>query len=310
MVGIESSGAQPEIRARAVVLAVPADRAAALVSEFAPDASRALDEIPYAAVASVVRAYARSDVAHPLDGFGFLAPRVEKRRILGTLFSTSMFEGRAPQGTVLLTTYVGGRRDPELALRSEAEIAEIAGDELASLVGASREARLSAVTRWPRAIPQYTLGHANRVGRAERVETVMPGLFLCASYRGGVSAGDCIKSAHRTADAVAAHLDESPRERGLTLKVPAYRGALPPASACASSMLARTDCASSVSGGTILHDALPVADGRAVILLVELGGSGERKRLHVIRIDFQRACENFSGSPSSVWPCAIATASA
>lgn len=206
VVGIDSERGPSQIRARAVILAVPADGAASLVRDLARDAALALREIPYAPVASIASVYARADVAHALDGFGFLVPRVEKRRILGTLFSSSMFEGRAPKGQVLLTTYVGGRRDPELALSPEDELQAMVADELATLLGASQGPRLSVATRWPRAIPQYTLGHRQRIQRAERVESMLPGLYLCASYRGGVSVGDCIKSAHQTADTAAEYL--------------------------------------------------------------------------------------------------------
>lgn len=204
-VDTQSREGDTQIHARAVVLAVPADAAAALISTFLPDAAAALDAIPYAPVASVVRAYRRSDVAHALDGFGFLAPRVEKRRVLGCLFSSSTFEGRAPPEDVLVTAFVGGRRDPALALQSDDEIEHMVCEELAQLIGAAGTPRMSAVTRWRRAIPQYTLGHLERVAGAAKAESAMPGLFLCASYRGGVSVGDCIKSAHETAGRIAKH---------------------------------------------------------------------------------------------------------
>ena len=195
-----------EQHARAVVLATPARAAAALLANIDDDAARALDEIPYAPVASVVQAYRNAQVKHRLDGFGFLVPRVEKRAILGTLFSTTMFEGRAPQDIVSLTTYIGGRRNPELAANSEEEVSRIAAAETAALLGIEGEPESSVVTQWREAIPQYTLGHAQRIERAARAELALPGLFLCSSYRGGVSVADCIKSAHGVADTVAAHL--------------------------------------------------------------------------------------------------------
>ncbi len=110
--------------ARAVVLAVPAGEAARLAYPLAPDATRALQAIEYPPVTVVVNAYRREDVTHALGGFGFLAPRVEGRNVLGTLFSSSMFEGRAPAGQVLLTNFVGGRRNPELAAADEETIVE------------------------------------------------------------------------------------------------------------------------------------------------------------------------------------------
>jgi protoporphyrinogen/coproporphyrinogen III oxidase len=193
-------------RARALVLAMPADASAALLQGHAPDAAAALQAIDHAPVASVASAYARSAVDHPLDGFGCLVPRNQQRRILGVLFSSSMFDGRAPAGTVLLTTFVGGRRNPDLPGLPDDEIAALAHEEHAALLGARRPPLFQAVTRWPRAIPQYTLGHLDRVARATAAQRVLPGLFFCASWKGGVSVGDCIKNGHLEADAVAAWL--------------------------------------------------------------------------------------------------------
>lgn len=193
-------------RARAVVLATPADGAAALLSEHAPDAAAALDAIPYAPVATVASGYARSDIAHALDGFGCLVPRKEQRRVLGVLFSSSMFDGRAAPGQALLTSFVGGSRQPALAGLPEGELAALAHGEHQALLGAQQAPRFQQVTRWPRAIPQYTLGHGARLARAEAAQRVLPGLFFCANWTGGVAVGDCIKSGHGCADAVVAHL--------------------------------------------------------------------------------------------------------
>jgi oxygen-dependent protoporphyrinogen oxidase len=201
----ERAGVGVTARSRAVVLAVPADIAAGLVRQLAPAAAQALDAIPYAPVAVVASVYRRADVKHALDGFGFLSPRKEGRPILGTLFSSSMFDGRAPAGTVLLTTFVGGSRNPELARSSPEEIAQTVGRELAALLGAATP-QWREVAQWPRAIPQYTLGHSGRIAAIERAEAAVPGLFLRANYRGGVSVGDCIKSANAGAAAVAAFL--------------------------------------------------------------------------------------------------------
>jgi oxygen-dependent protoporphyrinogen oxidase len=193
------------VRAPAVVLAVPAAAAAGLVRPLAPAAAQALDAIPYSPVAVVASAYRRADVKHALDGFGFLAPRKEGRAILGTLFSSSMFDGRAPADTALLTTFVGGARNPELAQSRPEEIAAAVERELAPLLGAASP-QWCEVVQWPRAIPQYTLGHLGRIATLEQAEAAVPGLFLRASYRGGVSVGDCIKSADASAAAVVAFL--------------------------------------------------------------------------------------------------------
>ncbi|CAD5375003.1 Protoporphyrinogen oxidase [Rubrivivax sp. A210] len=198
-------------RTRALVLATPADVTATLLREHAADAAAALQEIAYAPVATVASVYARADVAHPLDGFGCLVPRREGRRVLGVLFSSSMFEGRAAAGEVLLTSFIGGRRQPELPALDEAAIADIAWVEHQALLGAGAAPRWQVVTRWPRAIPQYTLGHLGRVARATAAAQALPGLFFVANWKGGVAVGDCIRNGQEGARAVAEWLGGTAR---------------------------------------------------------------------------------------------------
>ena len=199
-----------ELRARSVLLAVPAYEAARIVERLAPEAAAALAAIVYPPVATVAGCYRRADVAHPLDGFGFLAPRKEAPPILGCLFSSSMFAGRSDGSTVLLTTFVGGARSAPLALGSEDEIAASVSAALAGYLGARRPL-WQVVTRWPRAIPQYTLGHLQRIAAVERAEAAAPGLRLGANWRGGVSVADCIKSAHASVEAVQRYLRQAAR---------------------------------------------------------------------------------------------------
>ncbi len=197
-----------EMRARAVVLAVPAFEAARIVAGIAPDAATALAAIVYPAVATIAGCYRRQDVTHPLDGFGFLAPRREAPPILGCLFSSSMFDGRADDASVLLTSFVGGVRSAPLALQPEEAIADRVAQALAGYLGAGQPL-WQVVTCWPQAIPQYTLGHLQRVAAVERAEAASPGLRFCANWRGGVSVADCIKSAHETARAVTQLLERA-----------------------------------------------------------------------------------------------------
>lgn len=204
-VAAEDSGQRFVRTARAVVLAVPAYEAARLAAPIAPIAATALNDIAYPPVASVVSAFRRDDVEHPLDGFGFLAPKIERPLVLGTLFSSSMFSGRAPEGIVALTSFVGGRRNPELAEVDPPQIAATVRTSLQVYLGANSPL-WNEVTRWPRAIPQYTHGHLDRIAAVESAEQALPGLYFCANYRGGVSVGDCIKSAHGMAERIAAAL--------------------------------------------------------------------------------------------------------
>lgn len=193
-------------RSRTVVLALPADRCAALLREHDAGAAAALDGIDYAPVATVATGYARAAITNALDGFGCLVPRQEQRQLLGVLFSSSMFGARAPAGAVLLTTFVGGMRQPQLTKRPLADVAALVRAGHAELLGARAQPLMTHVSCWPRAIPQYALGHLGRVARAEAAQQALPGLFLCASWKGGVAVGDCIKNGHGQAQAVAAWL--------------------------------------------------------------------------------------------------------
>lgn len=202
----DASGAPVLRRAHSVVLAVGAGAAGALVQRLAPGAADALTAIDYAPIVVSASAYRRADIAHTLSGFGFLVPKKERRSMLGTLFSSSMFPGRAPEGSVLLTSFIGGRRNPDLPAKPDDELARMIHAELAALVGATGAPLWTQITRWSRAIPQYDLGHLGRLALVDAAETALPGLFFCASYRGGVSVGDCIKSAHATVDGIARFL--------------------------------------------------------------------------------------------------------
>ena len=206
VVNADAQGEPRSWRARQLVLAVPADAAAALLQPHAADAAAALREIDYAPVATVASVYARAAIAHALDGFGVLVPRVERRQLLGVLFSSSMFGGRAPAGEVLLTSFVGGMRQPPLAALPDDELAALVHGEHQALLGARQAPLLQQVTRWPRAIPQYTLGHGGRLARVLAAERGLPGLLFCANWLGGVAVGDCIKSGYAMADrALLAH---------------------------------------------------------------------------------------------------------
>lgn len=190
--------------AHSIILATPAHQSAQLVNHFAPEASQALYEIPYAPV--IVHSCGRSleSTGHPLDGFGFLLPRIEKRNILGTLFSSSMFNHRAPEKHAVLTSFIGGQRQPELISCSDDEIQQIILQEHSALLNFTQPVLWQNIVRHQQAIPQYTMGHNQRIQQADIASHKMPGLFYCANWRGGISLADCIKSAHSIADKVAA----------------------------------------------------------------------------------------------------------
>ena len=189
---------------RSVVLAMPANATAALLAllkaPWADEAAQALRDIPYAPASVVISSWQRNAVAHPLDGFGFLVPRKENTHILGTLFSSSMFDHRADEAHAVLTTFIGGMRHPELMASDDDALQAMAEGDLASLIGVRGKPLWTKISRHSQAIPQYTLGHLERVRRVDAVKTHAPGLFFCASWRGGISVNDCIKNGHLTAE--------------------------------------------------------------------------------------------------------------
>jgi oxygen-dependent protoporphyrinogen oxidase len=188
-----------------VVCALPADALAALHFEGVPGAAplAALRDLEHPPVVSVFTGFRRGDVAHPLDGFGLLVPEVEHRRILGTLFSSTLFPGRAPAGYVALTTFIGGVRSPELAGLDAAALFQLVRGELGALLGVRGEPVLFQVSRHSRAIPQYGLGHARFEARFAGAEDSAPGLFIGGNARDGISLSYCIESGRRLARAVA-----------------------------------------------------------------------------------------------------------
>ncbi len=190
----------------AVVCALPADALAALHLEGVNVAARldSLATIEHPPVASVFTGFRREDVPHPLDGFGVLVPEVERAKILGTLFSSSMFPGRAPAGHVALTSFVGGVRQPELARRPPDEIVALVREELARLVGVRAAPVYCRVQQWPRAIPQYELGYQRHKDTIAAIEAAAPGFFIGGNCRDGISLSNCIESGRRLAGAVGA----------------------------------------------------------------------------------------------------------
>lgn len=197
-------GAETRTSHRAVLLAAPAYRLAEieLSTERAPRLEP-LGEIYYPPVASVVLGFRRDAVAHPLDGFGMLVPAVERFHILGTLFSSSLFPNRAPAGHVLLTTYLGGVRAPELALRPEPELVELTRRDLESLLGVRGTPTYQHVQVYPKAIPQYELGFGRFKALMDEIEARAPGVFLAGHFRNGISLGDSIIAGHDVAERIA-----------------------------------------------------------------------------------------------------------
>ncbi len=203
---LHAAGGDP-VEVDGLVLAVPAHAAAALLAELAPGAVRPLEDIPYAPAAVVALGYRVVDLPRPLDGFGFLIPSRERRDVLGCLWTSTIFRGRAPGGHALLRCIVGGRRRPDLvALDDEALLKTVRADLAAMLGGNLPAPAFTRLVRWPAAIPQYELGHLDRKAAAEAAVARLPGVVLAGNALYGVSLADCAQRAEELPEAMAAAL--------------------------------------------------------------------------------------------------------
>ncbi len=178
----------------AVVIAAPSFVAAKLIENFDGELSRALSEIYHPPLAVIVLGFRKKDVNFDLDGFGFLVPKVEHRKILGSLWSSMIFENRAPENHHLLTTFIGGARNAELFDKSDDELFQIAREELDSILELKGEPIFRRIKRWRRAIPQYNLGYEKILDSIENFKENNAGFFFCSNFYRGISVSDCIKS--------------------------------------------------------------------------------------------------------------------
>jgi oxygen-dependent protoporphyrinogen oxidase len=173
-------------------IAAPAGEAARLAETLDPDAARALAAIPHP---PLVVLHLSAPAMERLRGFGHLVVPQKARRILGAIWSSSIFAGRAPAGRSLLTVFLGGAPDPAAFDLSDEELRDVAAQDLAAAFETPVEVEIVKVTRYARAIPQYEIGHGARVEALARAEARLAGLSFLGSYRGGVSVGDVVRSA-------------------------------------------------------------------------------------------------------------------
>jgi oxygen-dependent protoporphyrinogen oxidase len=200
---LEQNGENLQAEHAAVIYAGTAYKLAELDLETTADVS--LDtfaEIRYPPVASVVLGFKRDDVAHPCEGFGMLIPKVEGFKILGTIFSSSLFPNRAPAGHLTLTSYVGGERYPELASLPPERLFDITCEDLRVLLGVRGKPTFQHCVFYPKAIPQYVVGYGRYRALMNDIEAKAPGFYLAGHYRDGISLSDSIVSGCNVADRV------------------------------------------------------------------------------------------------------------
>jgi oxygen-dependent protoporphyrinogen oxidase len=188
------------IEADAICLAVPAYIAARLLSSTNQTLATQLKQIKYASTATINFAYRRAAIQHPLDGFGFVVPFIEKRSLIACTFSSVKFSGRAPEDHVLLRAFVGGALQPEMFDLDEAEMLARVEADLRELLGIGEKPLFAEVAKWQNSMPQYEVGHLDRVQAIENELQQTPGLSLAGNAYRGAGIPDCIRSGEAAAE--------------------------------------------------------------------------------------------------------------
>ncbi len=196
--------------ADAVIIASEAHQAARMLRYAHPALALLLEDIPYASSATVTLAWRRADIPHPLDGFGFVVPQIERRPIIACTFSSVKYPARAPEGGALLRVFMGGALNEGVLEGGDETLVRVARAELAELLGVRAEPLWARVGRYPRAMPQYHVGHLARVDAIEGCLRQLPGLELVGGAYRGVGIADCVRSGE---DAVARILERATTSR-------------------------------------------------------------------------------------------------
>lgn len=186
----------------AVVMTTDATTAGRFIKPWDEALSGHLSAIPYVSTATVSLGFRRKDVAHPLNGFGYVIPRSERKTILATTWSSTKFEGRANTEEVLIRSFVGGAHQEERVDLSDAELIDAVLKELRPVLGISGEPTLSRVYKWRKANPQYNVGHLSLIQKIEEASGKQPGLFLAGAAYKGIGIPDCIQQGWEVAEKV------------------------------------------------------------------------------------------------------------
>ncbi|MGZ8431075.1 MAG: protoporphyrinogen oxidase [Candidatus Deferrimicrobiaceae bacterium] len=206
LLSLEEGGRQGEIDTDIAVLATPAYAAAGLLEGLDASFREALAAIPYSPISVVALGYDKAALGNPLDGFGFLIPRGERRKILGALWDSSVFPNRAPEGKALIRAMVGGVRRPELAALPPDEMFRLVRSELSATMGVTAKPVLSRSFFHERGIPQYLVGHGKVLERIEERLAAHPGIYLNSNAYRGIALNDCVLQSRLTAERIARDL--------------------------------------------------------------------------------------------------------
>jgi protoporphyrinogen/coproporphyrinogen III oxidase len=201
------------LNAQVVVMGAPAHAAAQLLAPFASDLAHKLSGIAYASLAVVATGYYKKQASTSLDGFGVLIPRSEKHHTLGIVWNTSLFPGRAPEGQMVLTSFLGGTTDPEIAAKSREEITAIVQKDHEQILGITGSPIASSVCVHQKALPQYNLGHGHVVQAIRDAEQSVAGLYFAGNYLEGPSIGKCVERGFQVAEGVKSYLQSGVMSR-------------------------------------------------------------------------------------------------
>jgi oxygen-dependent protoporphyrinogen oxidase len=199
---VRTSRSEERIDAERLVLANSPLGAGRVLGALNPEFATLLNAIEYAAIAVVSLGYRKSDVGHSLAGFGFLIPRSSGLNALGSVWNSSLFPGRAPEGYALLTSFLGGATNPAIIQKPADELVSLVHREIAPILSIRNQPIFSNVTIWPRALPQYNFGHTARLATIEKLRASYPGLHLAGNYLNGPAIGTCIEQALKVADEI------------------------------------------------------------------------------------------------------------
>lgn len=189
-----SNGETIQMKCDALYSTVPAYSASGLFGKFDEKLAGHLNDIYYPPVMVLYLGFEKEFIKQPLDGFGFLIPGKEKKSYLGALWSSVIFNDRAPEGKASFTIFIGGARSPELFDGNESELINKVIGELKETMGISSDPVFIRKKFWEKAIPQYNIGYIEHERYFEKFEKDFPGIFLGGNYRGGISVGDCVKN--------------------------------------------------------------------------------------------------------------------
>lgn len=195
-----------QLQADQVVMASEAFATASMINGLAPELAKTLKEIPYVSSSIVSLAFRREEIPNPLDTYGFIVPRIEGRKIMATTWTSVKWPHRAPNDKVLLRSFVGGAQQPELAELDDEKILALVRGELKEIIGITAKPERSWIQRWPQGMPQYILGHQERLTDIDRRMENLPGLYLTGAGYRGIGVPDCINNARRTGQKVLANL--------------------------------------------------------------------------------------------------------